>query len=130
MKERPYGNERLSEFEKCAALAQAIKAIHPSKQKYVVSSFVLTYNDYNIDGRTVIKIEGKKGNPIAEIEIVRNLFTQTLRIVPVAEFEDGNRDFRLTKTALRQFLLGIPLQDFAFNRAPTLEEVRGDHESE
>lgn len=123
MKRVAYGADRLSEFEKCAALAQAIKAVHPSKEKYVVSSFVLTYNDYNIDGRTVITIEGKKGNPIAEIEIVCSALTHTLRVKPVAEFEDGARDFRLTKTALRQFLLGIPLQDFALHRAPALEEV-------
>lgn len=123
MKRVAYGKDKLSEFEKCAALAQAIKAVYPSKEKYVVSSFVLTYNNYNGEGRTVIKIEGKKGNPIAEIEIVANSLTQTMRVVPVAEFEDGARDFRLTKTALRQFLLGIPLQDFAHNRAPTLEEV-------
>lgn len=125
MKRVAYGKDKLSEFEKCAALAQAIKAVHPSKEKYVVSSFVLTYNNYNAEGRTVIKIEGKKGNPIAEIEIVANSMTQTMRVKPVAEFEDGARDFRLTKTALRQFLLGIPLQDFAYNRAP---EVCGSQE--
>jgi hypothetical protein len=123
MKRAAYGKDKLSEFEKCAALAQAIKAVRPSKEKYVVSSFELTYNDYNGEGRTVIKIDGKKGNPIAEIEIVCSAVSQTLRVKPVAEFEDGARDFRLTKTALRQFLLGIPLQDFAYNRAPSLEEV-------
>lgn len=123
MKRITYGTEKLSEFEKCAALAQAIKAVHPSKEKYTVSSFVLTYTDYNAEGRTVIKIDGKKGNPVAIIEIERSAVSQTMRVSPWAQFEDGNRDFRLTKTALRQFLLGIPLQDFAFNRAPTLEEV-------